>query len=78
MSQIFTHKEKTVKCYTVGDAINQAMMVQRANSKGEALCVNAVSGKDYSSPITLEKLSELVDDMLSDTHYYDPRNYRPW
>lgn len=67
---IFTFVERTVKKYNVGQAYTHALAALK--DKGyEQVCVNCLRGKDNDLPLTLEEMSNLVEDMMQDTYYYD-------
>lgn len=60
---IYTHVERTVKKYTIQDAINQA----KVRISGP-ICINSVQHVDRSEKITLERLNEIADSIVADTH----------
>lgn len=64
---IYTHSERTVKKYTVGQAVASA----ERRLKGTPVCVNAVSGRPLSEAITLEELNEIAEAIYSDSIYWD-------
>lgn len=66
---IYTFSEKTVKKYTVQDAINAADAIVKAkNIRG--LCMNAVNRLDRDEKITLVRLNEISEQMIDDSIYY--------
>lgn len=69
---IFTHAERTNKKYTVGQAVAQAQTVLKEKRLSQ-VCVNAVGGIAYNrnKQITLEEMSNLVEEMVEDTVFYD-------
>lgn len=67
---IFTHAERTIKKYTVGQAVKHALAV--LNAKGYTqVCVNTVSKMSHDAKITLKEMSDLVESMVDDTYFYD-------
>ena len=71
MSIPFTDKERTVKDKTVGQAIESAAAVLKAQYNSTPMCVNAISGKEKSDQITLMELSTLVEQLIDDSLYYN-------
>lgn len=67
---IFTHAEQTIKKYTVSQAVKQALAVLKAKGYAQ-VCVNAVSKMANDTKITLEEMSDLVEEMVKDTYFYD-------
>lgn len=63
---IYTNSEKTVKKYTVGQAVESA----KRRLKGQAYCANSVSNRDFKELITLKELNELSDKIVWDTEYW--------
>lgn len=64
---IYTKSERTVKKYTVGDAVESA---KRA-LKGESMCMNAVGNRELSEKITLEELNNIKEQIVSDSYFYN-------
>lgn len=63
----YTPSEKTVRKYTVYQAVQSA--TARLNGR-YPLCVNAVSKMQNSDKITLKELNDLADQMVDDSKYY--------
>ncbi|BAQ02631.1 hypothetical protein AVU38_gp103 [Ralstonia phage RSL2] len=61
--QIWTIFEQVVKKYTIQDAVDAA----RVKAGGSNLCLDAIKGRDRSTPITLVELNHLSDLILLDT-----------
>lgn len=63
---IYTKSERTIKKYTVGEAVESAKRYLK--SKGiHTYCCNAVAHLDYSEKITLETLNEYRQSIIDDT-----------
>lgn len=66
----YTFKERTVKCCTVGQAINVAQI----RLGGQAVCTTSlwVHGvrRDNDEKITLVELNQIADRLVDDSHYY--------
>jgi hypothetical protein len=64
----FTHEERTVKKYTVADAVKGAEAVLSGKTRRVALCLNVVSKRSSTEAITLVELNDIqaaiVDDSL--------------
>ena len=67
MNSIYTKSERTVKKYTVGEAVESA---KRA-LKGAPMCVNAIHNKELSEKITLEELNIIRQRLIDDSRYYN-------
>jgi hypothetical protein len=67
---MFTHREKTVKNKTVADAIAAAKSVLKERGITK-YCINAVSRRDTNEQITVEEMSNLVEKIVDDTHFYN-------
>lgn len=67
MQNIYTKAERTVKKYTVGEAVESA---KRA-LKGISMCMNAVGNRDLKEKITLEELNNIRQSIIDDSHYYN-------
>ena len=63
---IYTKSERTVKKYTVQDAVDSA----KRRLKGIPMCINAVTKMDLDEKITLERLNEIASEIVADSHYY--------
>lgn len=75
---IFTLKERTVKKYTVAQAYSQAKAVLNARGYPQ-VCVNKLRGMTNDTAITLEQMSDLVEEIVADTYFYDSWKYeRPY
>lgn len=66
-NNIYTKSERTVKKYTVGEAVESA---KRA-LKGIPLCINAIQGRELSEKITLEELNNIRTRLIDDSHWYN-------
>lgn len=66
MQNIYTKAERTVKKYTVGEAVESA---KRA-LKGIPMCMNAVGDRDLKEKITLEELNNIRQSIIDDSYYY--------
>lgn len=64
---IYTKSERTIKKYTVGEAVASA----RRALKGVPLCTNAIKGKALTDKITLEELNNLKDQLVDDSNYWN-------
>ena len=64
---IYTKSERTVKKYTVGDAVESA----RRALKGVPMCMNAIRKMELSDKITLEELNNIRTQLIDDSHYYN-------
>ncbi len=62
MSITYTHAERTVKKYTVADAIDAA----KARCTG-SICTDAIQGRALTEPITLVELNHIADSICDDT-----------
>ncbi len=72
---IFTFADRTEKKYTIGQAYAHARAV--LNAKGyPQVCINKISGADNNTKITLEQMSDLVEEMVQDTYFYDGWKYQ--
>lgn len=71
MRHIFTYEDRTVKKYTVRDALKQARMVLTAKNPNSMLCVDKAYRRRDEEQITLEQMSTLVDDLVLDTLYWE-------
>lgn len=66
----FTHSERTELNYAVRDAVASAR--RRLNKLGiRPMCINALRRYSYDTPITLEKLNELSDELVNETLYHE-------
>lgn len=63
---IYTKSEKTVKKYTVGQAVESA----RRRLKGNEYCSNCISSRNLTDKITLEELNNISDQIVWDTEYW--------
>ncbi len=63
---IYTKSEKTVKKYTVGQAVESA----KRRLKGKEYCCNCVSNRNLTDKITLEELNNISDQIVWDTEYW--------
>ncbi len=67
----YTFKERTVKCYTVAEAINAA---QIRLGEDKPMCTNSlyVCGirRDNDEKITLVELNQIADRLVDDSHFY--------
>jgi len=66
VDDIYTHSERTVRKYTV----YQAMQSAERRLKGVPMCTNAISGRQHSDKITLKELNEISDALYNDSIYY--------
>lgn len=66
-NEIYTKSERTVKKYTVGEAVESA---KRA-LKGIPICTNILRGRELSEKITLEELNNIRTRLIDDSHYYN-------
>lgn len=69
---MFTHREKTVKCTTVANAITSARNVLK-ESEITDWCANAVSGRDPKESITIEEASKLTERIVNDSRFHSRR-----
>jgi len=60
---IYTHAERTVKKYTVADAIAAA----KARTAG-SVCLDSVKDRADDEAITLEQLNDIADAICDDTN----------
>lgn len=66
---IYTKSERTVKKYTVGEALDSAKRALK--SKGiYSVCTNAVYRRDLSEKITLEELNNIKEQIVSDSYFW--------
>lgn len=66
---IFTEREKTVKRFTVKDAINNAKMrLELAGKSG--MCMDAIKYIGEDKMITLVELNDISDSIVYDTFSY--------
>lgn len=66
---IYTKSERTVKKYTVANAIDSAeRRLNKVRIKG--ICMNAVSRRDGQEKITLEELNRISDEIYVDSVYH--------
>lgn len=63
----YTIAERTVKKYTVGQAVKAAEDVLKAKHRLSKLCVNAVQSRSYTELLTLKELSELTEELVDET-----------
>lgn len=63
---IYTKSERTIKKYTVGEAVESA---KRA-LKGVPMCINALEGRELIEKITLEELNNIRSQLIDDSNYY--------
>lgn len=69
MNYVFTKSERTVRKYTVAQALASAeRRLKNAGVKGT--CINAISRRSLSDKITLEELNEISDAIYSDSVYH--------
>lgn len=67
---IYTKSERTVKKYTVEQAVNSALV--RLNKIGlTQVCTDKIKGRNNDEKITLEELNRISDELYDDTIYYD-------
>ena len=66
-NNIYTKSERTVKKYTVGEAVESA---KRA-LKGIPICTNILRERELSEKITLEELNNIRTRLIDDSHYYN-------
>lgn len=67
---VFTHSQRTEKNYTVGAAIKQATEVLAKHYNLTGVCVNKVQHVSQDKPITLNEMSDLIEDLVNDTIYH--------
>lgn len=63
----YTHSEKTVKKYTIYQAVQSA--VARLGDRFKGVCTNAVHGRADSEKITLKELNDIADQIVRDTKF---------
>ena len=63
---VYTHKEKTEKKYSVYDALAQA----KAVLEGKPVCTTSLNKYGPEEKLTLAELSDLVEQLVSDTRFY--------
>lgn len=68
IDDFYTYSEKTVKKYTVYQAIQSAR--RTLGERFKTFCSNAVTGREESEKITLKELNEIADQIVRDTKYY--------
>lgn len=68
---IFTHKERTEKCKTLGNAVAQARSVLLHFYRINKLCCNKIGYRNLDEEITIKEMSELVNELVDDTLYYE-------
>jgi hypothetical protein len=74
---IFTYKERTAKNTTVGKAVGAAKDVLRVKHKLHTLCTNCIGNMALSDEITIEKASQITEELIGDTVYYArPSDYK--
>lgn len=68
---IYTHSERTVRKYSVGQAIASAERRLKGNKhfKG-GMCINAVVGRPLSERITLQELNQIASQIVDDSFHY--------
>lgn len=62
---IYTLSERTVKKYTIGQAVDSA----KRRLGTSRICVNAVRARDYKEKITLQELNEIAEEIVQDTSW---------
>lgn len=67
---IFTYAERTVKSMTVAKAVKAAQDVLRVKHNLRTLCTNSISRLALSDEITIEKASQITEELIDDTLYY--------
>lgn len=70
---VFTHRERTEEKYLLADALTQAAMVLKHHYRIPKLCTDKAKGLNLCAFITLEKFSQLVQDLVDDTLYWEGR-----
>lgn len=65
---IFTHKERTVKCKTLGQALSQAKRVLVEFHNTDKVCVNSLpKWSSLDDLITIEEMSDWVNEIVGET-----------
>lgn len=64
---IWTKSEQTDKKYKIEQAITAA----KAKANGASICLDSIKDRNLNELITLEKLNQIVDDIILDTAYYE-------
>lgn len=68
-NSIYTRSERTVRKYTVGQAVASAE--RRLNQAGvKGMCMNAVRAYQRTDSITLEELNRIADAIYDDSVYW--------
>lgn len=62
---IYTFSERTVKKYTVEQAVESAKRRLKSNS----ICINSIASRDYKEKITLQELNEIAEQIVMDTKW---------
>lgn len=64
---VYTNSERTVKKYTVGQAVESA---KRRMKHGVPVNLTCISGRSLKEHITLEEMNEIAEEICSDTMAY--------
>ena len=67
---MFTHREKTVKNKTVGDAVAAAKSALKEHGITK-YCSNAITFRTLDEKITVQEMSRLVEAIVDDTRFYN-------
>lgn len=65
---IYTKSERTVRKYTIGNAIASA---RRRLGNNVPMCINAIEHRPLDYKITLEELNRISDQLVEDSYFYN-------
>lgn len=69
---IYTHKERIVKCKTIGNAVAEARSVLLHIYNITQLCGNSIRPRHHvDDVITIEEMSHWVKQLVDDTLYHE-------
>lgn len=66
-NSIYTMSERTVRKYTVGQAVESA----KRRMHGADLCINTIRSRAKNEKITLEEMNQIIEELVSDSNYYN-------
>lgn len=69
-TEIYTYSERTIKKFRADDAINFARQLLKDKYGITTICVKALKGNNFKE-LTTAELSELVEEMVQDTLYFE-------
>lgn len=66
---IYTHTEKTVKKYTVNQAVEAAKVILK-DRKVNKCCITSIQKRDLNQKITLEEMNKITEQIVDDSTFY--------